>query len=65
MREPNNRNSKHNIQSRSQSVTQKDIKSALKLGLSKRSSSRSKGVSLEKTGGLTSPLVNLGKEVKE
>lgn len=39
------RNSKNNTQTRSQSVTQKDIKPTLKLALTKRSSSRSKGIS--------------------
>ena len=59
------RSSKQNIHIRSQSVTQKDIKSTLKLALTKRSSSRSKGISQEKNVTLNSHLVNLGKEAKE
>lgn len=52
-------------QFRSQSVTQKDIKSTLKLGLSKRSSSRSKGMSNEKISSTPQALTNLGKDVKD
>ena len=45
-------------------VTQKDIKSSIKIGLTKRSSSKTKGVSNEKTGPVHA-LVNLGKDVKD
>lgn len=50
---------------RSQSVTQKDIKSASKLGLNKRSSSRSKGISNEKNSSMAQALTNLGKDLKD
>jgi hypothetical protein len=52
-------------QFRSQSVTQKDIKSTGKLNLSKRSSSRTKGVSNEKGNTIPQALFNLGKDVKD
>lgn len=65
VRETTSKSSHKPSQIRSQSVTQKDIKSTLKLGLTKRSSSRAKGVSNEKTTSIPQALTNLGKDVKD
>lgn len=50
-------------QIRSQSVTQKDIKSSTKIGLTKRSSSKTKGLSTEKNSQIPHPISNLGKDM--
>ncbi len=50
-------------QIRSQSVTQKDIKSSTKLGLTKRSSSKTKGLSTQKNSQVPHPISNLGKDL--
>lgn len=51
-------------QIRSQSVTQKDIKTTFKIKLEKRSSSKTKGFSKDKLASAEPALSNIGKVIK-